>query len=989
MVANESIIDQIKEKNLIEDIVEECGYPLQQRGRWRRCTRAGASGLVVDVQKQVYHRYATGEWGDVIAFYQVEKRLDFKAAAIELARRAHLPEPMWDSQSHELRLAARAKEECLDVAQRVFRRWLAKSEAALAYVERRGWALWLDEVDADDNKKPGAATLAMLGYSGDGTNVEREEMRQALLMAGVDLECPTAVAVLGWRGDVVSWARSHNIPGDKISDEWVVGGYVPGMIGQQRLVYPHVYNGRIVYLSARAIGEKRHYNVPEALLGKRQAYFNYVYTVGAKEVVIVEGQADAISLAQAELPAIALAGVSVADGLTELLKRHKTVYLGLDADAPGVNAAWQVAEQLGAEVRLLPMVNPAGVHFAVRENANQRERELTEQANGICEALGKTIKWPLDDGLARWGEGAEARQVKDANDLVLAMMAAGADVREEMRKALGASVMYVEALCTWAGMRQGAARAEAMERALRVVNGLGDMAFSLMRSQLAKALGVTVRELAAMMKAAAAEKATAAAAGEPIYTWGEYVDGWLLEYLYDQGKHEAMLAWRDPGGKIGSGTSVEINGRRYEPAEPDENIHIGTVLFPSKLGDAKPLRELVAYVEMFVKSVYLLPSDKMARLIAYFVMSTWVYDAFSSLIYLRLMGDAGAGKSELMFRIGLVTYRPISANGADSTSSLFRMVQQYKGTVLIDEADLEKSDTAQDMIKFYNLGAFKGRPILRSIKVVGPDGNDNYEVRGFRTFCPKILTLRKEFRDDAVGSRSLTIKLQPRETNELVAAGIPLQITNAINERAQALRNLLLRWRLETWQPEIEIDPSVYDLQISARLNQVAGSLLALASDDSEQQEEIRVNLREYYRETILSRSMTLTARVIEAIWKIWKYPDLHNQCVKNDGEGALIKIGDITRITNELIDEMNDTDEEDEGDSPQSQKNQKSVKAQRVGYILREELQFQVTERRRDGFFMIWNEPRLRGVSMRFGVNPDQIGPLPEPVKPQQGKML
>ena len=60
-----------------------------------------------------------------------------------------------------------------------------------------------------------------------------------------------------------------------------------------------------------------------------------------------------------------------------------------------------------------------------------------------------------------------------------------------------------------------------------------------------------------------------------------------------------------------------------------------------------------------------------------------------------------------------------------------------------------------------------------------PDGNKDWERVSFQTFCPKIWTMRKEFRDDAVGSRSLTFKLQPRETNELKAAGIPLSITAA------------------------------------------------------------------------------------------------------------------------------------------------------------------------------------------------------------------
>ena len=984
MTDEQNIVELVKERNLIEEVIKTDGYELPTRGRYRKAPHS--NGLVVDAKNQTYHWNGRAEYGDVIAWVQQHQRLDFKGAVEWLAQRAGLPAPTWGHGDQVARLAARAREDALTVAARVFASWFWRCPEAQEYAQRRGWTLQRDQ---DGDGDAGTAVRAMLGYSGQGTEAERDEMRRELSAAGVDLRSPVAVAITGMRGNVSSWAAEHN--NLELNEDWIINGYIPGMVGRGRLVYPHLHNGRVTYLSGRGIAEKMHYNLPEALVGKRQPFFNHVYSAAAEAVVVVEGQADALSLAQWDIAAVALAGVKLDDNLVALLcSRHRVLYVGLDMDIAGLINSWKTADALGPMARLLCVRDPLGMVFPATAEMSQRERELAERANGIARGLARVAQVPLPDKLRGWDlEDGEPHPVKDANDLLRAMSAHQVPAVEQTGL-IGAVITlaptFAEFAAAWAGGQSGAARDEATRQALRVISRLEDLEFAQYRAKLSKHLGVGVRELTNMLKALEADEKQKEAEGEPIYTWGEYVDGWLLEYLYDAAKHKAALAWRDPDGNIISGDSVTIGGRRYEPYPPNESMRIGTILFPSKLGDKKSLRELVTYVEMFIRSVYLLPSDRLARLISYFVMSTWVYDSFSSLIYLRLMGDAGSGKSEFMFRIGLITYRSISANGADSTSSLFRMVQRYRGTVLIDEADLEKSDTSQDMIKFYNLGAFKGRPILRSVEVTLPDGKRDFEVQGFQTFCPKILTLRKDFRDDAVGSRSLTIKLQPRETNELVAAGIPLQITSMIQAKAQALRNLMLRWRLETWQPDIEIDPSFYDLTISARLNQVAGSLLMLARDDAEQQEEIRQNLREYYRETILTRSMTVTARVIEALWKIWKYPDLHKTLVKADGEGHLIKIGDITRITNELIDEMNDTEENDDGGS--DKKNQKGVKPQRIGWILREELQFQVTERRRDGFWVIWSEPRLQGVSMRFGVDPEQIGPPPEKPRPSQGKL-
>ena len=136
-----------------------------------------------------------------------------------------------------------------------------------------------------------------------------------------------------------------------------------------------------------------------------------------------------------------------------------------------------------------------------------------------------------------------------------------------------------------------------------------------------------------------------AAGGEPVYTWGGCVEGWLIEYLYDPDRHEASLAWRDPEGKIGSGINVTIDGRRYEPYPPNDILRNEAVIFPSKLGDKRAIRELVAYVEMYIKSVYLLPSDRVSRLMAYYVLLTWLYDSFETIIYLRAMGSAGAARA--------------------------------------------------------------------------------------------------------------------------------------------------------------------------------------------------------------------------------------------------------------------------------------------------------------------------------------------------------
>ena len=86
--------------------------------------------------------------------------------------------------------------------------------------------------------------------------------------------------------------------------------------------------------------------------------------------------------------------------------------------------------------------------------------------------------------------------------------------------------------------------------------------------------------------------------------------------------------------------------------------------------------------------------------------------------------------------------------------------------------------------------------MIKTEKQTGADGEKFVPVT-FTTFCPKLIAMRKEFRDDAVASRSITFRLMPREPIELREAGVPLSINEEFRRQAQAIRNMLLRWRME------------------------------------------------------------------------------------------------------------------------------------------------------------------------------------------------
>jgi len=347
------VVEQCREANKLEDVVGESFQLQKTSGRYLRAKEHDS--LVIDARKQLYSWNSRNEHGDVFEWVMRRNNWDFKTTVEHLCRRASLPEPRWNQESQAQRVAVRLRETAFQVAAERMHRWLMADADALAYCHARGWTdETLDE--------------CMLGFSGRGTAAEVQDMRGQFTMYGVEPDSQDAVSVLGFRGDVGGWGRDHGV---EVADNWVSWGMIPGLMGRTRIVYPHVFMGRVRTYSARNIlgaeinkegREVKSYNLPEPLAGKRQVYYNQVYGAKSSELVIVEGQADAITLGQWGVPGVALAGTSWQDHeglLKELRGRHEKVWIGLDGDQAGINALtgrdgeWPLGKVLGPMARIL------------------------------------------------------------------------------------------------------------------------------------------------------------------------------------------------------------------------------------------------------------------------------------------------------------------------------------------------------------------------------------------------------------------------------------------------------------------------------------------------------------------------------------------------------------------------------------------------------------------------------------------------------------
>ncbi|MCX6005242.1 MAG: hypothetical protein NT082_06180, partial [Chloroflexi bacterium] len=155
------------------------------------------------------------------------------------------------------------------------------------------------------------------------------------------------------------------------------------------------------------------------------------------------------------------------------------------------------------------------------------------------------------------------------------------------------------------------------------------------------------------------------------------------------------------------------------------------------------LQQVRAYIHKYME----LPSSYEA-ISALYVLLSWVYEFAPSLPYLRVIGDWGTGKTRFLEVVGSICFRPIFASGAATPSPIFRILDQYRGTLILDEADFKESSSWTDMVKILNNGYRPGFPVLRADKV-----NGRWRPRGYQVFGPKLIATRFRFQDEALESR--------------------------------------------------------------------------------------------------------------------------------------------------------------------------------------------------------------------------------------------
>ena len=174
------------------------------------------------------------------------------------------------------------------------------------------------------------------------------------------------------------------------------------------------------------------------------------------------------------------------------------------------------------------------------------------------------------------------------------------------------------------------------------------------------------------------------------------LDDKIAETVYDKEKRQTQFViYKD--GEIKFLDKVKQDGQEIFPLDAKSDlISKRVVLLPSEPLEYGTEAELVVDIQKFIhRNLEITPMYE--RIASYYVLLSWVYDRFSEIPYLRAIGDFGSGKSRFTHAIGSICYRPIFTGGATTTAPIFRILDEIRGTLILDEADLRFSDMTQDI----------------------------------------------------------------------------------------------------------------------------------------------------------------------------------------------------------------------------------------------------------------------------------------------------
>ena len=254
---------------------------------------------------------------------------------------------------------------------------------------------------------------------------------------------------------------------------------------------------------------------------------------------------------------------------------------------------------------------------------------------------------------------------------------------------------------------------------------------------------------------------------------------------------------------------------QFNGDEPDDQMSLFVSGGKSILNIKSDVYDLL--VNELDKSIDFYNSDD-KYIVAIWAIGTYFFSVFQTYPYLVLSGSRGSGKTKVLDFLNCVVFNPVKC-GNTSVSSLFRLIDSGRSTILLDEAEmLKNSEEAGDLKRILNMGYKSDGVVMRTNK------DNAMAVETFQTYSPKAIASINKV-DETLSSRGITITMI--KTGDKKKGNVVIRkdgwIWGVLRDRLRVLFLILASEANKIYRNDNEIN------QLSCRKNELWSTLLVIA----------------------------------------------------------------------------------------------------------------------------------------------------------------
>ena len=320
---------------------------------------------------------------------------------------------------------------------------------------------------------------------------------------------------------------------------------------------------------------------------------------------------------------------------------------------------------------------------------------------------------------------------------------------------------------------------------------------------------------------------------------------------------------------------IKCEGRTFVPPDSTSDS-FPSLSLPMGLLPCGDPSDVLGEVKDAISKFVTLPFQQ-RQIVAAFVIASWFPDCFEAAPHLWIVGPLGSGKTKLlkvlwcMYRRGLIA-------GDLRPGSIYKLIDTWNPTLMIDELDLGGSVASSELHRMLRAGSEPAAPTFRN-------------GRQFSTYGLKVIASRQPFNDAALLSRGLVISMLPaaNDTPPLDQAAM-----QALEKEWQAK---LCMFRLQNFEIVKTHCHSTNRLQgLSGRMKQIGLALTAPFGAHHECLSTLHGILNEHDDEGRIERSLEPMWLVAEVLL------EQYHERSKNGRFEREILVGDVAALMNEKL---------------------------------------------------------------------------------------